>query len=69
MKVGKQLSRLNVQVGEIIFVARLTRYEKGYQGSRGDVFAAPLSTDYRLSYPTNVRREETRRPARATRSV
>lgn len=70
MTVGKQLSRLNVQVGEkIVFVARVTRYEKGYQGSREDVFAAPLSTDYRLSYPTNARRVETRRPARATRTV
>ena len=42
MTVGKQLSRLNVQVGEeIVFVARVTRYEKGYKGSREDVFAAP----------------------------
>ena len=61
MTVGKQLSRLNVQVGEeVVFVARVTRYEKGYKGSREDVFAAPPSTDYRLSYPTNVRRVKTR---------
>jgi hypothetical protein len=70
MTVGKQLSRLNVQVGEeIVFVARVTRYEKGYKGFREDVFAAPPSTDYRLSYPTNVRRGETRPPARETRTV
>lgn len=70
MTVGKQLSRLNVQVGEeIVFVARVTRYEKGYKGSRADVFAAPPSTDYRLSYPTNVRRVETRWPACSTRTV
>jgi hypothetical protein len=42
MTVGKQLSRLTVQVGEeLVFVARVTRYEQGYKGSREDVFAAP----------------------------
>jgi len=61
MTVGKQPSRLNVQIGdEVVFVARVTRYEKGYQGSREAIFAAPSSTDYRLSYPTKVRRMETR---------
>ena len=70
MTVGKQLSRLNVQVGEeIVFVARVTRYEKGYKGFREDVFAALPSTEYRLSYPTKVRRGETRPPARETRTV
>jgi hypothetical protein len=70
MTVGKQLSRLNVQVGdEIVFVARVTRYEKGYKGFREDVFAAPPSTDYRLSYPTKVRRGETRPPSREARTV
>ena len=70
MTVGKQLSRLNVQVGEeIVFVARVTRYEKGYKGFREDVFAALPSTDYRLSYPTKVRRGETRPPARETQTV
>jgi len=70
MTVGKQLSQLSVQVGEeIVFVARVTRYEKGYKGFREDVFAAPPSTDYRLSYPTKVRRGETSPPARETRTV
>ncbi len=70
MTVGTQLSRLNVQVGEeLVFAARVTRYEKGYKGVREDVFAAPPSTDYRLSYPTKVRRGETRPPARGTRTV
>jgi hypothetical protein len=70
MTVGKQLSRLNVQVGEeVVFVARVTRYEKGYKGSREDVFAAPPSTDYPLSYPTNVRRVETRQHPSVSRTV
>ena len=42
MTVGKQLNRLNVQVGEeIVFVARVTRYEKGYEGSREDALLLP----------------------------
>jgi hypothetical protein len=70
MTVGKQLSRLNVQVGEeVVFVARVTRYEKGYKGTRQDVIAAPPSTDYRLSYLTKVRRVETRQPAPELRAV
>jgi hypothetical protein len=70
MTVGTQLSRVNMQVGEeLVFAARVTRYEKGYKGSREGVFAAPPATDYRLSYPTNVRRVETRPPARETRTV
>jgi hypothetical protein len=61
MMVGKQLSKLHVQVGEeVVFVARLTRYEKGYQGFREAIFAAASSTDYRLSYPTKMRSLETR---------
>jgi hypothetical protein len=48
MPVGKQLSRLHVRVGEeVVFVACVTRYEKGYKGAREDVIAAPPSTDYR----------------------
>ena len=70
MTVGTQLSRLNVQVGEeIVFVARVTRYEKGYKGSREYVFAPPPSTDYRLSYPTRMRKVETRQPHGAPRSL
>jgi hypothetical protein len=70
MTIGKQSSRLNVQVGEeVVFVARVPRYEKGDKGSREDVFAAPPSTDYRLSSPTSVRRVETRQLAPAPRAV
>jgi hypothetical protein len=70
MTIGKQLSRLNVQVGEeIVFFARVTRYEKGYKGSREYVFAPPPSTDYRLSYPTRMRKVETRQPHGAPRSL
>jgi hypothetical protein len=70
MTVGKQPSRLNVQVGEEgVFVACDTRYERGYKGTREHVIAAPPSTDYRLSYQTRVRRVETRQLAPAPRAV
>jgi NADPH-dependent curcumin reductase CurA len=59
-----------VQVGEeIAFVARVTRYEKGYKGYGEDVFAALPWTDYRLSSPTDVRRVEARQHPRETRTV
>jgi hypothetical protein len=70
MTIGKQPNRLNVQVGEeVVFVARVTRHEKGYKGTREDFIAAPPSTDYRLSYPTKVHRVETRQLAPALRTV
>jgi hypothetical protein len=70
MTVGKQPSRLNVQVGEEgVFVACDTRDAKGYKGTRENVIAAPPSIDYRLSYPTRVRRVETRQLAPAPRAV
>jgi hypothetical protein len=65
MTVGKQLTCLNVQVGEeIVFAARVTPYEKGYKGHREDVYDAPRSIDYRLSNPTKIRRVETTHEAR-----
>jgi hypothetical protein len=46
MSVGKQLSRLHVRVGEeVVFVACVTRDEKGYKRTREDVIAAPPLTD------------------------
>lgn len=45
-----------LQEGDIIeFCARVKRYIKGYQGYREDVFK-PIETDYKLSYPTGVRK-------------
>jgi hypothetical protein len=54
LTVGKQLDRLNLAVGQIVeFDVRVTQYQKGYLGRRDDVYA-PIETDYRLSYPTNL---------------
>jgi hypothetical protein len=36
-------------------VARVTRYEKGYEELREDVFAASRATDYWPDYLTKVR--------------
>ncbi len=69
MTVGKQLTCLNVQVGEeIIFAACVTPYEKGYKGRREDVSDALRSIDDRLSTPTNIRRVETTHGANEART-
>jgi hypothetical protein len=52
---GKRLEALNLKENDVVrFDARVTSYEKGYKGYREDVFDAPIETDYRLSFPTNV---------------
>jgi hypothetical protein len=54
--VGKRLAELYLQADDIIqFDARVTPYEKGYKGYRDDV-DAPISIDYRLSFPTNIKK-------------
>lgn len=53
--VGKQLGDFNLKAGDwICFEARITGYQKGYQGAQ-DYFedSAPRVKDYRLSFPTN----------------
>ena len=56
MNETKEIKSLNLQPGDYIsFDARVTKYEKGYRGRREDVFKNP-SWDYRLSYPTKIRR-------------
>jgi hypothetical protein len=53
---GKQLAALRLQPGDLVqLAARVTTYTKGYKGRREDVWK-PVETDYRLSYPTNVRK-------------
>lgn len=55
--MGKQFKELNLKPGDkIAFVARIVPYEKGYKGYH-DTFAAPLvELDYKLAFPTNVRK-------------
>jgi len=54
--VGKRLGSLELKEGDVIsFDARVTSYQKGYKGFREDVFDKPISTDFRLSYPTRVK--------------
>jgi hypothetical protein len=55
---GKQFSRLNLIEGDRVqFVGRITSYQKGYAGyCEGDYEdRAPVSTDYKISFPTQVR--------------
>jgi hypothetical protein len=55
LTVGKRLAALQLQPGDLVqFDARVTTYTKGYKGRREG--GKPLSRDYRLSYPTNLRK-------------
>lgn len=57
--VGKRFDAANLTEGDTIkFDARVTPYIKGYKGYRDDFFDAPIEKDYRLSYPTNIRKIE-----------
>lgn len=56
-KVGKQFERLALQPGDkVAFSARVSEYWKGYKGRRWDVFGKPIEKDYRLSFPTQLRK-------------
>ncbi len=56
-KVGKQFEKLSLQPGDrVSFSARVSQYEKGYKGRRWDVYDKPIEQDYRLSFPTHVRK-------------
>ena len=53
----KGFAALDLHEGDIVsFVARVKGYEKGYRGRREDIYDAPVSVDYQLSRPTQVRR-------------
>lgn len=55
---GKQFKGMNIVKGdEIEFDARVTQYQKGYKGHRDDPELPAESTDYKLSFPTRVRRK------------
>ena len=54
---GKQFKSLNLKEGDVItFSARVSSYIKGYKGYREDVYDHPISKDWRLSFPTKVRK-------------
>lgn len=38
----------------IEFDARISEYKKGYKGHRVDVLDSPVTTDYKLTRPTNI---------------
>ena len=47
--------RMHLTPGDkICFDARVAQYTKGYKGYREDEDLPPISTDYRLSHPTNI---------------
>ena len=55
--INQTFERLNLQPGEeICFDARVRLYTKGYKGNRDQDYddTKPISTDYKLSHPTNV---------------
>lgn len=53
--MNKTFEKLDLKPGDLIsFDARVRSYVKGYRGRRDDEYSAPVSTDYKLSHPTNV---------------
>jgi len=55
LTLGLRLESLNLSSGDRIkFCARVTTYTKGYRGRTA--FDDELSIDYRLSFPTNIRK-------------
>ena len=54
--LGKGFERLTLQKDDVVrFWARVSKYVKGYKGRREDV-DKPLELDYRLSFPTKLRK-------------
>jgi hypothetical protein len=55
--VRKQLAELNLQPGDKIhFTARVRRYIKGYRGRRDDYDLPPVSRDFKLSHPAQIKK-------------
>lgn len=56
-KSGKQFDALDLKRGdEVEFNARVSSYMKGYRGYRDDVYDKPVQKDYKLSFPTAMRK-------------
>ena len=55
--MGKQFEDLQLESGDTVeFFARVAPYTKGYRGSREDVWDKPVEQDWKLSFPTKVRK-------------
>lgn len=56
---NKQFEKLDLQSGDVVlFDARSKPYVKGYKGYRDDDWdVKPIETDYKLSHPTNIRKQ------------
>ena len=55
--MGKQFEDLQLASGDRIeFFARVAPYIKGYRGYREDVWDKPVEQDWRLSFPTKIRK-------------
>ncbi len=55
--VTKGFAKLGLQVGDVVtFDARVGPYIKGYEGYREDVYDKPVEQDYKLVYPTRLRK-------------
>ena len=54
---GKQFDSLGLQAGDRVeFSARVASYVKGYMGHRDDVWDKEVEEDWKLSFPTKVRK-------------
>lgn len=54
--MGKRFKALTLKDGDLVeFDARVTTYYKGYRGDRDDE-VHPIELDYRLSFPTNLKK-------------
>ena len=52
----KSFQTVNLEAGHVVeFDARVTPYEKGYQGYRQFIYK-PITRDYKLSRPTKVKK-------------
>jgi hypothetical protein len=57
MIVGKRLDALQLQPGDRVeFDARVSKYRKGYWGRCEDLDLPPPTIDYRLSFPSKVKK-------------
>lgn len=54
---GKQFDALGLECGDIVqFDARVDSYWKGYMGYRDDVYDKPVEKDWKLSFPTKIKK-------------
>jgi hypothetical protein len=53
----KGFAQADLQACDIVeFRGRVEKYIKGYKGWRDDVYERPTEEDYKLSFPTKVRK-------------